>query len=57
MKSIDHNQNYKSVRIKTETYKNIKRLAIDLDIPVTRLIEQMFKEYLEKNARIDYLAN
>lgn len=41
-------ENYKAVRIKTETYKKIKLLAVELDIPITQLIERMFKMFTEK---------
>ena len=49
MKQKNSTMNYKSVRIKTETYKDIKILAIKLDMPVTRLIENMFKEYIKSH--------
>ncbi|MDD4995777.1 MAG: hypothetical protein PHW53_04940 [Patescibacteria group bacterium] len=41
----DSNKNYKSVRIKIETYKKIKLLAVKMDMPITRLIEIMFDEF------------
>jgi len=42
-------ENYKAVRIKTETYKKIKLLAVELDIPITQLIERMFETFIDKN--------
>lgn len=36
--------NYKAVRIKTDTYKKIKQLALDMDIPITRLIDRLYEE-------------
>ena len=41
-------ENYKAVRIKTETYKKIKLLAVELDIPITKLTERMFEMFTEK---------
>ncbi len=41
----DSNKNYKSVRIKIESYKKIKLLAVKMDMPITRLIEIMFEEF------------
>ena len=41
-------ENYKAVRIKTETYKKIKLLAVELDIPIMQLIERMFEMFTEK---------
>ena len=41
-------ENYKAVRIKTETYKKIKLLAVELDIPITKLIERMSEMFTEK---------
>lgn len=41
-------EKYKAVRIKTETYKKIKLLAVELDIPITQLIELMFTEFTAK---------
>lgn len=41
-------ENYKAVRIKTETYKKIKLLAVELEIPITQLIERMFNVFTEK---------
>ena len=43
MKNI--NETYKTVRVKTETYKKLKQLALDLDMPLTRLINLLYNEY------------
>ncbi len=40
-----NNKNYKSMRVRHETYKEIKRLALNMDIPITKLIELMFSEF------------
>ena len=39
-------ENYKSVRIKTDTYKKLRHLAIELDIPITKLIELMYNRFV-----------
>lgn len=39
------NQNYVSARIKKDTYKKLKQLALDLDVPLTRLIDIMYEHY------------
>jgi len=36
---------YKSVRIRSRTYKEMKLLAIELNLPFTRLIDKIFKFY------------
>ena len=41
-------EKYKAVRIKTETYQKIKLLAVELDIPLTQLIELMLTEFTAK---------
>ncbi len=45
MKLEYNNKNYKSMRVRHETYKEIKRLALNMDIPITKLIELMFSEF------------
>ena len=47
-------ENYKAVRIKTETYKKIKLLVVELDIPITQLIERMFEMFTEKQKQSAY---
>ena len=37
-------QDYKSVKVKNETYKKLKQLALDVDMPITRLIDRLYKE-------------
>ena len=39
--------NYKSVRIKKETYKQMKLIAVELDIPFTKLIDLLLEKYRE----------
>jgi hypothetical protein len=38
-------ENYKAVRIKADTYKKIKLLAVELGIPITKLIELMYQKF------------
>lgn len=52
MKTDNHKENYKSVRIKIDTYKKVRHLAVDMDIPITRLIDLMYDEYLKSRARL-----
>ena len=46
MKTQKHYENYKSVRIKTDTYKKLRHLAIEMDIPITKLIELMYEKFI-----------
>lgn len=36
--------NYKAVRIKNDTYKKIKQLALDVDMPITKVIDRLYHE-------------
>ena len=45
-------ENYKAVRIKTDTYKKIKLLAVEMDMPITRLIDLMYDEYLRSRSHL-----
>ncbi len=47
----EHNENYRSVRIKAETYKNIKLLSVEMEIPITKLIELMYVFYTDKKVK------
>lgn len=42
-------ENYKAVRIKADTYKKIKLLAIELGVPITKLIERMLETFIEQS--------
>jgi hypothetical protein len=33
------------VRVKNETYKKLRYLSVDLDIPITRLIDLLYETY------------
>jgi hypothetical protein len=46
----DSNKNYKSARIKIETYKKLKLLAIELDMPLTQVIDLLYNEYMKKDS-------
>lgn len=46
MKLDNHKENYKSVRIKTDTYKKLRHLAIEMEIPITKLIELMYDKFI-----------
>jgi len=39
--------NYKSVRIKTETYKQMKLIAVELDISFAKLMDLLLEKYRE----------
>jgi len=45
---MSSNNNYVSARIKKNTYKNIKQLALDLNIPLTKTIDFLY-DYYKKN--------
>jgi len=49
---MNKNAPYKTIRIKVATHKNIKRLALEMDITVIQLIELMFEKFVEKNNEI-----
>lgn len=44
----DTNLNYKSARIRVDTYKKLKLLAIELGIPLTQVIEVLYADYMMK---------
>jgi predicted DNA-binding ribbon-helix-helix protein len=44
----NQNEAYKSARIKTETYKQLKLIAIERGMPLTQLIDFLLEEYLKK---------
>jgi len=41
---------YASVRVKVETYRDLKKAAIDEGIPFTRLIDKLLALYQEREA-------
>ena len=45
-------QDYKMLRVKSETYKQLKQLALDFDIPLTKLIDKLLEEHQKLNAKI-----
>jgi predicted DNA-binding ribbon-helix-helix protein len=52
MKIENYNKNYKSVRVKTETYKKLKLLAVEMEVPITQLIDLMHEEHLKSRAHL-----
>ena len=46
------NDSYKSARIKNDTYKELKILAIELDMPLTQLIDLLLKHYKENKSTL-----
>ena len=42
---------YASVRVKVETYREMKQVALDAGIPFTRLMDEMLMAYKEKLAK------
>ena len=46
---------YASVRVKVETYREMKRVALDAGIPFTRLMVEMLIAYKEKLAKDAYI--
>ena len=45
---------YASVRVKVETYREMKQVALDAGIPFTRLMDEMLMAYKEKLAKDAY---
>lgn len=46
------NDFYKSARIKNDTYKELKLLAIELDMPLTQLIDFLLKHYKDSKSTL-----
>jgi len=46
-------QDYKMLRVKAETYKQLKQLALDFDIPLTQLIDKLLEEHQTQKANTD----
>ena len=46
---------YASVRVKAETYRKLKKAAIDEGIPFTRLIDNLLDLYLKEKAKDAYI--
>ena len=46
---------YASVKVKVETYREMKRVALDAGIPFTRLMDEMLMAYKEKLAKDAYI--
>jgi hypothetical protein len=38
-------RNYVSARIKRDTYKNLKQLALDLNMPLTQVFDFLYAQY------------
>jgi len=45
-------ENYKSVRIKSDTYKKLKLLSVETEIPITKLIDLIYAEYLKSKTHL-----
>ncbi|MBZ4202760.1 MAG: ribbon-helix-helix domain-containing protein [Methylovulum sp.] len=45
-------ENYKSVRIKSDTYKKLKLLSVETEIPITKLIDLMLIDYLKSTTHL-----
>ncbi|MCX7106215.1 MAG: hypothetical protein NTV66_01395, partial [Methylococcales bacterium] len=43
-------QDYKMLRVKTETYKQLKQIALDFDIPLTKLIDKLLEAHQKQKA-------
>ena len=43
-------QDYKMLRVKTETYKRLKQIALDFDMPLTKLIDKLLEEHQKQKA-------
>jgi hypothetical protein len=48
---------YASVRVKVETYREMKQVALDAGIPFTRLMDEMLMAYKEKLAKDTYIPD
>ena len=46
---------YASVRVKVETYREMKQVALDAGIPFTRLMDEMLMAYKERSAKDAYI--
>ena len=46
---------YASVRVKVETYREMKQVALDAGMPFTRLMDEMLMAYKEKLAQDAYI--
>ena len=46
---------YASVRVKVETYREMKQVALDAGMPFTRLMDEMLMAYKEKLAKDAYI--
>ena len=40
-------QKYLPIMLKTETYKNLKQLALNQTMPMTRLVDLLYDEYMK----------
>jgi len=39
---------YKMLRVKADTYKQLKMVALELDIPLTKLVDKLLEEYAKQ---------
>lgn len=45
------NKNYVSARVKKETYKKLKQLALDLGIPLTQVFDVLYDQYKKRERK------
>jgi len=45
---ISQKKDYKMIAISPILHRKIKMLAFELDIPITKLMEDMYEEYINK---------
>jgi predicted DNA-binding protein len=38
---------YVSIRVKKETYKEMKKLALELELPITQLVDRIYENYMD----------
>lgn len=41
------------LRVKAETYKQLKQISLNLDIPLTKLIDKLLETYKNQNKKAD----
>lgn len=55
MKNIyDSNENYKSVRVLNGTYRQLKQLGLDLNMPITKLVDMLLDNYKKTKGDINH---
>ena len=49
----DPTKNYVSARVKRDTYRNLKQLALDLNLPLTRVFDFLYDQYQDQKQKAD----